>query len=61
MFGLSPRPLTMVPFSVSWVSFVRLFLSECRSSTSFAIITPLALYQGPLPMRSRALPACVLR
>src|SRR5262249_34196144 len=54
MFTASPRPLTVSPFSVSAVCFVILTASECRSSTFFATITPFALYQGPLPIRSRA-------
>src|SRR6185503_11855040 len=53
-FGVSPRTLTCSPFSVSAVSLLMLALAECRSATFFATITPLALYQGPLPMRSRA-------
>src|SRR5437867_1938107 len=63
MFGVSPRPLTFSPFSVSAVSLVRLFL-PWSSATSFAMTAPLAFCQGPLPMRSRALTApgpCVLR
>ena len=59
-FGLSPRPLTTVPFSVSCVSLVRLFLSEWRSATLAATWTPLALNHGPAPMRSLALTAAVL-
>src|SRR3979411_73828 len=55
--GLSPRPLTTSPFSVRDVCLPRLFLSPCRSATFSATRTPLALYQGPLPMRSRALTA----
>ena len=54
MFTASPRPLTVSPFSVSAVCFVMLTASECRSSTFFATMTPFALYQGPLPIRSRA-------
>src|SRR5215510_372503 len=54
MFTASPRPLTVSPFSVSAVCFVMLTASECRSSTFFATITPFALYQGPLPIRSPA-------
>src|SRR5215831_20726688 len=50
----SPRPLTVSPFSVSAVCFVMLTASECRSSTFFATMTPFTLYQGPLPIRSRA-------
>jgi hypothetical protein len=52
-FGVSPRPLTTVPFSVSAVSFASL-LPLCSSSTLLAISSPLALRHGPAPMRSRA-------
>src|SRR3954471_7997732 len=55
IFTLSPRPLTISPFSVKAVSLVMLAFSECRSSTLLPTITPLALCHGPLPMRSRAL------
>ena len=63
------RSLTGWPFSSSAVSFVKLFLAECNSSTLFAMVMPLALCHGPLPIRSRALMyfgslsagACVLR
>src|SRR5581483_5977151 len=54
-FTGSPRPLIVSPFSESAVCLLMLTLSECRSSTLFATITPLALCHGPLPMRSRAL------
>src|SRR5436305_4121237 len=54
-FGCSPRPLIGWPFSSSAVCLLMLTPSECRSSMLFATITPFALYQGPLPMRSRAL------
>ena len=54
MLGSSPRPLTISPLSFNWVCFVRL-LSPRRFSTLDATSTPWALYQGPLPMRSRAL------
>src|SRR5262245_10966027 len=57
LFGLSPRPLTTAPFSVSELSFDSLLLSLCRSSTLEATCTPLALTHGPDPMRSRALTA----
>src|SRR5215831_8277298 len=66
MFGVSPRPLTTSPRSVSAVCLVRL-LVPCSSATLLAMTTPLALRHGPVPMRSRALtagppgPACVLR
>ena len=53
-FGFSPRPATSSPFSFRMVCFVRLLCSECRSATSFAIFSPLALNHGPEPMRSRA-------
>src|SRR5581483_7323029 len=51
----SPRPGTTSPFSVSAVALLILFLPECRSATFLAMTTPLAFFQGPLPMRSRAL------
>ena len=35
--------------------------SPCSEATSSAIFSPLALYQGPLPMRSRAFSAAVER
>src|SRR5712692_9986149 len=54
MFGVSPRPLTIPPFSVRAVSLVILACSECRSATLFATTTPLAFFHGPLPTRSRA-------
>src|SRR5919108_38665 len=44
MFGVSPRPFTTPPFSVSAVSLVILFL-PCSSATSFAMTTPLAFCQ----------------
>src|SRR5688572_4964426 len=53
-FGLSPRPLTTAPFSVSEFSFDNLLLSLCRSATLAATWTPLALNHGPAPMRSLA-------
>ena len=46
-FGLSPRPLTTSPFSVSEFSFDSLLLSLCRSATLAATCTPLALNHGP--------------
>src|SRR6266550_320112 len=55
LFGVSPRPGSASPFSVSAVALLILFLSLCRSATLLAMRTPLALYQGPLPIRSRAL------
>ena len=69
LLGFSVRPLTSWPFSSNAVCFVRLLLAECRSSTFLAIITPLALCQGPAPIRSRAcvtfgslkVDACVLK
>jgi len=57
VFGVSPRPFTTAPFSVSEVSLPSLLLSLWRSATFSATFTPLALYQGPAPMRSRALTA----
>src|SRR5260370_24855001 len=66
LLGVSPRPLTTSPFSVSAVCLVTLLL-PCSPSTSLAITTPLAFCHGPCPMRSRALTAgwpsaaCVLR
>ena len=42
-------------FSLSAVCLLTLLEAECRSSTLLAMVTPLALIQGPLPMRSRAL------
>ena len=59
MLGVSPRPFTGSPFSVSAVCFVRLFSGPCRSSTLLAMTAPLALRHGPAPMRSRALTAAV--
>src|SRR5262249_40125877 len=44
------------PFSVSAVSFVRLF-APCRSGASLATITPFTFVHGPLPMRSLAFTA----
>ena len=64
--GVSPRPLTTAPFSVSAVCLVRL-LSPCSSSTLVAMTTPFTFRHGPVPMRSLALTAgvdpdaCVLR
>src|SRR5262245_55108297 len=55
IFTLSPRPLTVSPFSVRAVSLVMLTFSECRSSALLPTITPLTLCHGPMPMRSRAL------
>ena len=55
MFGVSLRPLTTVPFSVSAVCLVSLLFALCRSSTLVAITTPWTFCHGPLPMRSRAL------
>src|SRR5688572_12253932 len=51
----APCELIGRPCSSSAVSLLMLALSECRSSTFDAIGVPLALYQGPLPIRSRAL------
>src|SRR5688500_5940669 len=55
--GVSPRPLTIAPFSVREFSLLRAFMSECRCATSLATTTPFALIHGPLPMRSRAFTA----
>ena len=52
--GCSPTPLIGSPFSVSPFSLLILTFSLCRSSTLVAITAPLAFFQGPLPMRSRA-------
>ena len=57
MFGLSPLALMVSPFSLSPVSLLILLLLLCKSSTSFAMTTPLAFCQGPLPIRSSALTA----
>ena len=46
-FGVSPRPLSTSPFSVSEFSFDSLLLSLCRSATLAATCTPLALNHGP--------------
>ena len=58
-FGMSPAPLIMTPFSSSMVVFWMLLRSRSwspwRSATLDAMIAPLALYQGPAPMRPRAL------
>ena len=59
--GVSPRPLMTAPVSSSAVCFVRLLASPCREATSSAIFSPLALYQGPAPMRSLAFTASVER
>src|SRR6202035_658635 len=55
--GLSFRPGTPSPFSVSAVTLFRLLprrassrVSPCRSARLCAIAAPLALYQGPSPM-----------
>src|SRR4030095_12717965 len=54
--GVSPRPLMTSPFSLSALCLVRP-LAPCNSATSLANTAPLALFHGPLPMRSRALTA----
>src|SRR5215831_17252078 len=69
--GVSPTPFTGVVFSVGENSLKRMLpsracsiVSPCNSPTFCATRCPLALYQGPLPIRSRALTAldpCVLR
>src|SRR5262249_36769861 len=53
--GVSPRPLTALPFSSSPVSLLILLLLLCRSAPLAAICTFLALNHGPLPIRSLAL------
>src|SRR5450631_1688539 len=53
--GVSPTPLTTVPFSVRPDSLLILLPALCRSSTLVAMTTPLAFCQGPRPIRSRAL------
>src|SRR6185437_11542090 len=53
MLTVSPRPLTISPFSVRAVCLLMLLESEWRSSTFFATTTPLAFCHGPFPMRSR--------
>src|ERR1051326_2966120 len=55
VFGVSPLPLTTPPFSVSEFSLLSPLWSLCKSATLSATFTPLALYHGPLPIRSRAL------
>src|SRR5687768_7227562 len=50
-----PCGLIWRPCSSSAVSLLMLALSECSSATLEAIRAPLALYQGPDPIRSRAL------
>src|SRR5216110_4031654 len=64
MLGVSPRPLTSSPFSVSAVCLVMLLLALFSSVRFLAMTVPLAFCQGPEPTRSRALTApapCVLR
>ena len=57
MFGVSPRPLTTSPFSVSAVCLVRL-LAPCSSVDVLARRRrPWRSATGPVPMRSRALTA----
>src|SRR5262249_61267334 len=53
--GSSPIPLTSSPSSSSAVSLLMLLFALCRWSTFSAMTTPLALRQGPRPIRSRAL------
>src|SRR6185437_9117347 len=45
-FGVSPRPLTTSPFSVSAVCLLKL-LVPCSSSRLSATTTPLLFFQGP--------------
>src|SRR2546427_4113995 len=54
ILGVSPTPLIVSPFSVRAVCLFRLLLFPCRSARLFAISSPFELYQGPVPMRSRA-------
>jgi hypothetical protein len=53
LFGVSPRPDTILPFSSSEAAFARAFVpwSAARFSTAR---THLALYHGHLPIRPRA-------
>src|SRR5206468_10036415 len=44
--------------SVTALCLFKLLLLPCRSATSFAMTTPLAFCQGPVPIRSLALTAC---
>src|ERR1700722_10857857 len=60
--GWSPKPLGVSPFSVRTEAFETLAprranssVSPCSSCRLRATSWPLALYQGPSPMRSRAL------
>jgi len=46
-FGVSPRPLTISPFSSEAVCVLTLLCSECRSLALFATTTPLAFCHGP--------------
>src|SRR5260221_8483512 len=55
-FGASPHPVLASPLSVSAVFFVEVVLPG-GSAASFALTTPLAFCQGPLPLRSRAFTA----
>src|SRR5262245_24368408 len=55
LFGRSPRALIGSPFSDSAVALEMLLDALCRSATLLAIISPLALVHGPLPIRSLAL------
>src|SRR4051812_9224315 len=59
VLGVSPRPFTGRPFSLSANSLLTEFrsrwISPWRSATFHAMSAPFALYHGPLPMRSRAL------
>src|SRR4051794_11942486 len=52
IFGVSPRALTRLPFSVSAGLLGRLLL-PCSCSTSSAKTPPFAFCQGPRPIRSR--------
>ena len=56
-FGVSPTPLIVAPFSVSAVSFLRLFMSECRVATSLAIDLAFDVHPWTLADAIRALTA----
>src|SRR5262245_22476772 len=61
-FGESLRPGTRAPVSVSPVCWLIMLLAgSCSASTLSAIMSPLKLNHGPLPMRSRASIVSVLR
>jgi len=60
-FGVSPRPLTPAPVSSSAVCLLMLLPSPWRAATLSAILSPFALCQGPLPIRSFAFSVSVER